>query len=149
MSLLDSSMMSSFIRYWCARSTTAAGCASARRRNKLTSSPPLRASAFLTCRSVTLGIETYNWRKLKVIADEDEGVRTAERSKTSWQGDLRSLINNAVIETSTSKQGAEVSDHLTTRRTDQLINTSLPPPAVPSVEPQAVKGMPIHPSPPE
>lgn len=71
--LFDSSMMSEFIRYWCVRSTTAAGWASESLRKSEISRPPLRAALFLTYRwmlSLRLCIErraTYERWKLEVV----------------------------------------------------------------------------------
>jgi hypothetical protein len=48
MSLLDKSMISSFMRYWCVRSTTACGCASESLRNSETSRPPFLAAGLRT-----------------------------------------------------------------------------------------------------
>ena len=48
MSLLDKSMISSFMRYWCVRSTTACGWASESLRNSETSKPPFLAPGLRT-----------------------------------------------------------------------------------------------------
>lgn len=49
--LLDSSIISSFIRYCSSKCTVASGCAFERRRNKDSSRPPLWASWLRTCRN--------------------------------------------------------------------------------------------------
>ena len=82
MSLLESSMMSSFILYCSLRSTTEWGCASDKRRNSETSNPPLRAFGFLTYIkgllrfSVDREIEiAYQRGELEMVADKDELFR--------------------------------------------------------------------------
>jgi hypothetical protein len=113
-SLLDSNMISAFIRYCSVRSTTASGCASDKRRNKDTSSPPLRASRLLTCRRISYyrfhGVAyacAYQRRQLEVIANKHEGLCEAQRTYTSRECYLGGFIHNAVVKGSSGKQFAE------------------------------------------
>jgi len=50
---------------------------------------------------------TNERRELEVVSDEDERIRETKRTKADWKGDLRSFIDDAVVELPASEDGTE------------------------------------------